>query len=268
VKIVEHKDDLADRINILNIEADSELAKEMMELYSAKCHACQEDRLSCTVRPACKDRNFLNLLIELGVEPQNLPEFCYSQYLDQVRRYILDKRGRGMKDKRLPIKDLLSTLRVSSIRHFNSKFKKEWENYCKVNENNIMLVAGNGNIFHFDFERGIVLINPLNEPILEFNVFKLYSDLFSQWHNLDAKVSDITANWWVLTIEAEGTFSKEEVASLRKKTPRLFEVAIVKKEKDSLIVEVEAVIDNIQPPVKISSLKNLFELVAGLVEQT
>ncbi|TFG14836.1 hypothetical protein EU537_02540 [Candidatus Thorarchaeota archaeon] len=268
MRIVEHKGDLAERIDILNIEADSELAKDMMELYSVKCQACQEDRLSCTVRPACKDRNFLNVLIELGVEPQNLPKFCYSQYLDQVRRYILDQRGRVMKDKRLPIKDLLSTLRVSSIRHFNSKFKKEWENYSKVNENNVMLVAGNGNIFHFDFERGIVLINPLNEAILDFNAFKLYSNLFSKWFNLDARVSDLTTNWWILTIEAKGTFSKEEIGPLKKNISRLFEVAIAKSEKDSLIVEVEAVVDNIQPPVKISSLKNLFELVAGLVEQT
>jgi len=173
-----------------------------------------------------------------------------------------------MRDKRLPIKDLLSTLRVSSIRHFNSKFKKEWKNYSKVTENNIMLVAGNGNIFHFDFEKGIALINPLNEPLLEFNVFELYSTLFSQWHNLDAKVSDLTTNWWVLGIEAKGTFSKEKIASVKKKIPRLFEAAVVKKEKDSLIVEVEAVVDNIQPPVKISSMKNLFELVAGLVERT
>ena len=161
-----HNVELTERIRLLNIPADSQLAKELMKLHEAKCVACQEDRLSCTVRPACKNRNFLNMLIELGVEPQDLPRFCYSVYLEQLRRHIIDRKGRGIIDKRLLIKDLLSTLKVSSIRHFNSKFRKEWKNYFSASSKNQMLVAGDSLLFYFDFARGIVIINPTKQRVM------------------------------------------------------------------------------------------------------
>jgi hypothetical protein len=112
--IKKHKDEFAIRMKLLDAAADNQLAKELIELHEKKCIACQEDRLSCTVRPACQNRNYLNALIEIGVTPQDLPSFCYSQYLEQIRRFIIDKKGRGMIDRRIPIKDLLSTLGVSS----------------------------------------------------------------------------------------------------------------------------------------------------------
>ncbi|MFW9769390.1 MAG: hypothetical protein ACFFEM_11265, partial [Candidatus Thorarchaeota archaeon] len=175
MELKKHKEELSTRLSLLDAAADNQLAKELIELHEEKCTACQEDRLSCTVRPRCMNRNFLNALIEIGVSPQDLPSFCYSQYLEQIRRYILDKKGRGMDDRRIPIRDLLSTLSVSSIRQFSTKFKKIWKNYSSVNENDIMLIAGDGLLFRFDFSRGIVTLNPTQNEIDNYDVFRLYS---------------------------------------------------------------------------------------------
>ena len=104
MKIKKYDEDLAQRIELLDSKADRQLAKEIIELYETKCKECQEDRLGCTVRPSCKDRNFLNLLIEIGVNPADLPEFCYIQYMEQIKRFILEKKGRTLEDRRIPIR--------------------------------------------------------------------------------------------------------------------------------------------------------------------
>ena len=88
MELKKHKNELATRISLLDVTSDNQLAKELIELHEVKCIACQEDRLSCAVRPRCMNRNFLNALIEIGVKPQDLPSFCYSQYLEQIRRFI------------------------------------------------------------------------------------------------------------------------------------------------------------------------------------
>ncbi|MHA1904719.1 MAG: hypothetical protein ACXADL_02405 [Candidatus Thorarchaeota archaeon] len=264
MELRKHNTELAERIQILDIPTDSQIAKELMENHQAKCTSCQEDRLTCTVRPACKDRNFLNMLIELGIEPQNLPKFCYSIYLDQLRRYILEKKGRGMKDRRLLIKDLLSTLRVSSIRHFNTRFKKEWKHFSRASENNIMLVAGDSLMFHFDFSRGIVVVNPLQLQIETLEVFRLYVQLLSEYHSLKVSVSDITLNWWVLKLEAGSSQTPSEINKLFEETAQRFESFQIDIGEKTAHIHVETIIDGKQPPIVVGDLKELFKLVASL----
>ncbi|MHA2191342.1 MAG: hypothetical protein ACXAAP_14035, partial [Candidatus Thorarchaeota archaeon] len=251
-------------IQILDIPTDSQLAKELMENHQAKCTSCQEDRLTCTVRPACKDRNFLNMLIELGIEPQDLPKYCYSIYLDQLRRYILEKKGRGMKDRRLLIKDLLSTLRVSSIRHFNTRFKKEWKHFSQASENNNMLVAGDSLMFHFDFVRGIVVVNPLQLQINTLEVFKLYVQLLSEYHSMKATVSDITLNWWVLKLEVGSSETASEGKKLFEEIAERFDLLAIDVGEKTVHIHVEIIIDGKRPPIVVGDLKELFKLIAGL----
>ena len=214
MELKKHDTDMANRLEFLDSPSDKQLAKELMELHETKCRACQEDRLSCTVRPACMNRNFLNTLIELGVETQDLPEFCYSVYMDQLRRFILEGKGRGMSDRRLPIKDLLSTLKVSSIRHFNSKFKAEWKNYISVNGKNQMVVHGDKLLFHFDFTRGIVILNPENEPLKQYELLKLYTEVYSQSTGVNAEIAVITSNWWEIRFPIPGSLDSEQTKEL------------------------------------------------------
>ncbi|MFW9812011.1 MAG: hypothetical protein ACFFF9_06080 [Candidatus Thorarchaeota archaeon] len=264
MELKKHKEELSTRLSLLDAAADNQLAKELIELHEEKCTACQEDRLSCTVRPRCMNRNFLNALIEIGVSPQDLPSFCYSQYLEQIRRYILDKKGRGMDDRRIPIRDLLSTLSVSSIRQFSTKFKKIWKNYSSVNENDIMLIAGDGLLFRFDFSRGIVTLNPTQNEIDNYDVFRLYSSLFSDYYDLKTSVFDLTLNWWLITFEVKGKDPASIKSLLKSEPAKAFDTIYTEDVDDSTLIRAEVVVDGGSPLVKTGQLQGLFELVSNL----
>ena len=259
MKLKKHADDLATRMGLLDLPADSQLAKEFIELYEERCRDCQEDRLGCTVRPACKNRNFLNMLIEIGVEPEDLPNFCYSQYLEQVKRFILERKGRGMVDRRLQTKDFLSTLRVSSIKHFLSRFKKIWKKTSDVQEDNIKLVAGDDLIFHFDFARGIVIVNPRHHEVDTFQVFRLYVELLSKHYSINASVSDETTHWWLLTIELDGAKPPKEASLLDDSTLGKFEDLYIDTVNGSGRVEAEIISNGGSPPFEVMDLVALFE---------
>ncbi|MFW9794740.1 MAG: hypothetical protein ACFFEE_10585 [Candidatus Thorarchaeota archaeon] len=264
MELNKHKKELATRMSLLNAAADNQLAKELIELHEEKCTACQEDRLSCTVRPRCMNRNFLNALIEIGVEPNDLPGFCYSQYLEQIRRFILEKKGRGMEDRRIPIKDLLSTLAVSSIRHFSTKFKKIWKRFSSATENDIMLIAGDGLLFRFDFGRGVVTLNPVSDQIDTFDVFRLYCKLFSAYYNLDANVKDLTLNWWLLTFNVTGKDPAAVKAIQKSESAKTFDTVYLDEVDDSTKLRAEVIVDSESSLIEAGHLKDLFNQVSKL----
>ncbi len=264
MELKKHKNEFATRISLLDVAADNQLAKELIELHEKKCSACQEDRLSCAVRPRCMNRNFLNALIEIGVKPRDLPKFCYSQYLEQIRRFILEKKGRGMMDRRIPIKDLLSTLNASSIRHFSAKFKKLWKNFASVNEHNVLLIAGDGLLFRFDFARGIVTLNPIHDRIDNFDVFRLYCKLFSTFYKLKTSVTDLTLNWWLLAFDVTGKNPVDIKSVLKSESAKTFDTIYTNKVDDSTKIQAEVIVDGESSLIEAGQLRNLFDQVSKL----
>ncbi|MFX1330322.1 MAG: hypothetical protein ACFE9W_02090 [Promethearchaeota archaeon] len=262
MKLKKHADELATRMELLDLPADTQLAKEFIELYEERCRECQEDRLGCTVRPACNNRNFLNMLIEIGVEPEDLPSFCYSQYLEQVKRFILERKGRGMIDRRLQTKDFLSTLRVSSIKHFLSRFKKIWKNTSDVQEDNIMLVAGDDLIFHFDFARGIVIVNPSHHEVNSFQVFRMYVELLSKHFGINASVSGLATNWWFLTIDLDGAKVPKEGSLIDDNTLQKYEDLHIDLADGSGHIEAEIISNDGKSSFEVKDLVSLFEGVS------
>ncbi len=258
MKLKKHNTDLATRMDLLDVTADNQLAKELMGLHENKCRACQEDRLSCTVRPSCKDRNFLNMLIELGVEPEDLPSFCYSQYLNHVQRFITERKGRRMIDRRLPIKDFLSALRVSSIRHFTTKFKRTWSKSASIQRKNVMLLAGDGLLFHFDFARGIVVMNPVHIKISRLEVFKLYADLFSKYYDLKSEVKDVTLNWWILSIAVDVEGTVESTTPVKSKLSGCFDALNVETSENIVNIHAEVIFDENRKPLFVDDIEKAF----------
>jgi hypothetical protein len=267
MNLKKHKEELAERMGLLDAAADNQIALEMIELLEKKCIECQEDRLSCTVRPACKNRNFLNALIEIGVTPQDLPSFCYSQYLEQIRRYILDNKGREMEDRRIPIKDLLSTLNVSSIRHFTTKFKKIWKNFSNAHGDNQMLVIGDDLLFSFDFARGIVSLNPINDEIPNFKVFKLYCKIFSDYYGLKADVTDLTLTWWLLAIDVEDHTLSSAKSQLKAGSIKGFDEVYATEIDDSVKIHAEVIADDESSTLQVGQLRDLFKRVSKFEKQ-
>ena len=267
MNLKKHKGELAVRMGLLDAAADNQLALELIELHEKKCTECQEDRLSCTVRPACKNRNFLNALIEISVKPQDLPSFCYSQYLEQIRRYILEKKGREMTDRRIPIKDLLSTLSVNSIRHFTTKFKKVWKNFSSAHEGNLMLVIGDSLIFSFDFTRGIVTLNPIHDRINKFKVLDLYSQIFSSYYNQKSNVRDSTLNWWILSIDVEGHTRSSAKSQLKAGSLKGFDAVYAAEIEDSVKIQAEVIAGDESSSLTVGQLRDLFERVSKFEKQ-
>ncbi|MFW9787636.1 MAG: hypothetical protein ACFFE2_03330 [Candidatus Thorarchaeota archaeon] len=267
MNLKKHNEELAVRIGLLDTVADNQLAQELIELHEKKCIECQEDRLSCTVRPACKDRNFLNALIEIGVKPQDLPSFCFSQYLEQIRRFILEKKGREMIDRRIHIKDLLSTLDVSSIRHFTTKFKKTWKNFSSAHEDNVMLVLGDGLMFRFDFERGIVMLNPIHDRIENYQLFRLYCQIFSNYYGLESSVTDLTLNWWLLSIDVEGQTPSTAKSQLKAGSLKGFDAIYVNEAEDSIKIQAEVLAGEESSALQAGQLRDLFERVSKFEKQ-
>ncbi|MBN2228778.1 MAG: hypothetical protein JW779_04220 [Candidatus Thorarchaeota archaeon] len=258
MELVKHNDELQRRIELLDVTADLQLAKELMELHQAKCAACQEDRLRCATRPACKDRNFLNALIEIGVEVIDLPDFCYSQNVEQIRRLVLEKKGRRMIDRRLPIKDLLQSLGVSSIRHFTTKYKKEWDNFASVHEGNLMLVTGDGLLFRFDFTRGIVTVNPSKDRIRSYNIFKLYCDLFSERYQVNMTVKDVTQNWWILSLTVDDSDAAAVKALQKGDLAESFDAIYRTESEGKVQIQVEVLLDTDAKYLESEDLSELF----------
>lgn len=266
MEIKKHSNLFSDRIHLLDETADKQLAKELIQMHEKKCTACQDDRLKCATNPACKDRNFLNTLIEIGVEPEDLPAYCYNLHTAHVSRFILEKKGRVVDNRRLPIKDLLQALSVSSIRHFTTKFKKIWSNFSQIQEDDVMLVAGDKLLFRFDFHRGIVTVNPTKDPITSYEVFKLYSTLFSSIYELPITVKDYTSNWWNLSIEVKGADSASVRGLLRSKLADAFESIYSKEVDNKFHLEVEVV--STDPPtfLLVEQLQELFVSASKLGE--
>ena len=264
MELKKHHQELTERLYLLDEGADDQLSMELIELHEKKCKDCQEDRLSCTVRPACKDRNFLNMMIELGVEPQDLPAFCYSQHLEQIRRFILEKKGRGMVDRRIPIKDLLSILKVSSIRQFTTRFTKEWETSVVARDNNLMLVAGDELRFFFDFSRGQVVLNPIHVVVKDFELAKLYVNLLGEFYGLESSIEDFTLKWWIIRISTDHLPEAKARKALKDRLSDNFEAIFVEENDKGLEIHVEIVIDERKEPLIAGNLEQLFRLVSRL----
>jgi hypothetical protein len=264
MKLKRHNDTLATRLKLLDKASDSHIAEEFFALLEEKCEECQEDRLGCTVRPACRDRNLLNMLIELDVNPEDLPAFCYSQYLEQVKRFVLENKGRGMADRRLQTKDFLSTLRVSSLKHFVSRFGKIWTKTTTAQVDNTKLVAGDGLVFHFDLARGIVIVNPQHHSVEDFQTFRLYVELLSEHLGVKGVASRITDNWWHLKIDLDSAKSTKGEPLLDKDKLSQFEDFFMDEEDSSMHVEAEVLSDGPQRPFEVLVLLALFEKVSKL----
>ncbi|TFH07850.1 MAG: hypothetical protein E4H14_07615 [Candidatus Thorarchaeota archaeon] len=188
----------------------------------------------------------------------------FFKFHNYYRPILCERKGRVSADRRLPIKDLLQTLSVSSIRHFTTKFKKVWSNFSQAQNNDVMLVAGDSLLFRFDFHRGIVTVNPSMDPIDSFDVFKLYCELFSGIYNITSTVKDATSNWWVLSI----TLEEEDAVGIRNlqksKLASAFESISSSEVDGKFHLDVEVVQSKGLDYLLVEQLQELFETVSKL----
>ncbi|MHA1584567.1 MAG: hypothetical protein ACTSVU_00560 [Promethearchaeota archaeon] len=69
------------------IQLNHLLFKELNEY----CAACEDDRMICVLSPMCPNRILLKVRIQSGAEQKEIPRFCYSQSVNNIRRFLKKK---------------------------------------------------------------------------------------------------------------------------------------------------------------------------------
>ncbi|MEM2142254.1 MAG: hypothetical protein QXS20_00155 [Candidatus Thorarchaeota archaeon] len=257
-----HNKKLSARMDLLDRPSDDQLARELLQLHEVKCTECQENRLGCSVNPACHERNFLNLLIELGVDQRDLPAYCYSVFLDQLRLFITEGRGHRMVNRRVPIKDFLTILKMGSIKQFLSHFFTKWQRRARVEGSNILLVMVNDIIFHFDFSRGLVIVNPLRYRLDDLEEFRLYSQLFSEYYDVKFCIEDTALNWWILELSTDATRAAVTRRLDNEKMQQFTDIRF-RVNNNSTYITVEVLVGESAPAVEVEAVKEVFEAVSS-----
>ena len=60
------------------------LFKEINEF----CQECENDRMMCVLSPSCPERILLQVRIDAGATSEELPKFCYTQQLNNLKRFL------------------------------------------------------------------------------------------------------------------------------------------------------------------------------------
>ncbi len=60
----------------------------LFEKLGEYCDACEDDRMICVLAPMCDARILLKVRIQANATSDQIPKFCYGQYVNNVRRYI------------------------------------------------------------------------------------------------------------------------------------------------------------------------------------
>ncbi|MFX0208691.1 MAG: hypothetical protein ACFFDT_22105 [Candidatus Hodarchaeota archaeon] len=63
------------------------IVDEMIELRRKECDECQSNKVLCILQPKCgPNRDFLDILI--GIDYKDIPKFCYSQRIREMKRRL------------------------------------------------------------------------------------------------------------------------------------------------------------------------------------
>ncbi|TFH30082.1 MAG: hypothetical protein E4G98_02730 [Promethearchaeota archaeon] len=82
--------DLVDYISteIVPKEAMMQLNTLLFKELREYCIACEDDRMICVLSPMCPKRILLKVRFEANAGFEDLPKFCYSQAVNNIRRYL------------------------------------------------------------------------------------------------------------------------------------------------------------------------------------
>ena len=69
-------------------EAMKKLNQLLFKELGEYCQICEEDRMICVLSPMCPRRILLKVRIQSGANKDDLPKFCYSQAVNNLKRYM------------------------------------------------------------------------------------------------------------------------------------------------------------------------------------
>ncbi|OLS14326.1 MAG: hypothetical protein RBG13Loki_2057 [Promethearchaeota archaeon CR_4] len=179
--------------------------EELMEHFKTKCADCMRDRMVCSLSPMCFRRHYLNLLIKAGAEFEELPQFCYSQQMSNIQRFLQKKRTLyPAADSIIYLKDFLKLAfegEFKQLQKFIDKLDtagaarmlqkmKERDKTLSMRfrlTNNYCLLALDESVFLLDIRERITKIDPRREEIFSretfFLLLELHSEIFQIQYN-------------------------------------------------------------------------------------
>jgi len=207
-----------------NRERVLSLVEELLSHICDVCVECESDRIKCAFKPICgSNRPFLNVMVDLGIKLEDLPQYCLQQRTSLLKRYLHGKiKYLSINDAKIPIKLLLETIpKARSLPLFIPKNPKELidvlkdefkrnfeevtitpdegdENYLPKIPEKIMFVAVDGKLLYLDLENGTATINPLNDPIDSETKLRLLIRHLAKVSSLDVNIIEESFGFWYL----------------------------------------------------------------------
>lgn len=186
----------------LSREDLSLISKEFLRIMEKMCRECQANRMHCILMPKCgRNRPFLSMLIEMDVKKEDLPDFCYSQFLKEIRMAF--KGTRTLRDASAPLEDFLKTvfrnyrkihdfLMSRNLKELSKIMSKEHvvknKRVLTLEKNSRIYFAINGLNFRIDVNRKLVYFNPYDTPITSLKELEAFIELFSLEEDMSVEI--------------------------------------------------------------------------------
>jgi hypothetical protein len=176
---------------------------------------CQDDRMTCTVRPLCEKRRWLSILIKAGAPQNVIPKFCYELqqkivdrslkkekyfyepedcaiYLDEF--FLLVSQSSPYKLAKMldnsDYEDLTWTL--------ESFFRSRFNRVMSLNlEENLIIIADDV-LWYIDYIDKYVILNINDERIFSQATLLSLLKFFSRYYKIDLKIFESAPELWIL----------------------------------------------------------------------
>jgi CO dehydrogenase/acetyl-CoA synthase gamma subunit (corrinoid Fe-S protein) len=98
-------------------------------------------------------------------------------------------------------------------------------------------------------------------------MFNLYSQIFSNYYDLKSSVTDLTLNWWLLSIDIEGHTQSSTKSQLKAGSLKGFDVVYTTEIEDSVKIQAEVIASAESISLEVGQLRDLFLRISKFEKQ-
>ena len=183
------------------------ISREYLSLMRQKCFNCNRNRVECAFQPHCENRKYMNIMVQMKSDLNDIPAFCYSQQIRNITDYlsgkayliepvdykiylsdfikILKLKPKSEQKKRdIFVKEIFEKISALKGKVFEPKKKQSIGNYL------IFLISGV--IYYIDFKKEVVTINLKNKVLETEEQINDLIDLYSQYYNVEIEIVSIS----------------------------------------------------------------------------
>ncbi|NHI92713.1 MAG: hypothetical protein EAX96_09460 [Candidatus Lokiarchaeota archaeon] len=188
------------------------IAKEFLNLMKQKCEKCLRYRTECALNPHCKDRRYVNILIDMEVKPDDLPSFCYLQHKRSIENILKGKPNLfDPIDAKLYLIDFLQIVGVkktlsgnmnricSNLDQLLPKLAPNFDSKL-LEDKKLFIFTLNDSLNLVDFNSEIVTINLKFEYPKSEEELKAFILLYQKMYHLDIEIIEEMWGWWYLKV--------------------------------------------------------------------